>query len=344
MRARGILVFAAGICLTCAICWLTWTDQSAHARADFQRDTGRIVRDTEVRLQTYFDMLHSVKAMYALDDRIDRARFHRFIGELRLDQRYPGFQTIQFVRAVPAAQLEAYAASVRADVSVAPDGYPGFRIHPVTHAPVHYIIEYNEPHQGNENAFGLDLAALPLHLRAIEMCRDSGEIVATEPLTLVQDASGEPGFVARAPLYRQGVTLDTAAQRREALVGFVAIVFRANALMREVIDGALLEHLRVRIEDGGYVNGAMTVRADTDLLLYDSAGKAGAPPRNAEPAALVAEKILEVGQRRWLLRFEGRDGARYGDAWALVLVIGAAGLIISALLAALLMLTPVRRV
>jgi CHASE1-domain containing sensor protein len=343
MRARGLFAFAAGICLTGAICWVTWADQAGHARADFQRDTERIVRDTEVRLQTYFDILHGVRGMYALDDRIDRARFHRFIGELRLERRYPGFQAIQFVRAVPEAQLEAYAASVRADASVDPGGYPGFRIHPVTRTDVHYIIEYNEPFKGNENAFGLDLAALPLHLRAIEMCRDSGEIVATEPLTLVQDASGEPGFVARAPIYRQGVTLDTADQRRAALVGFVAIVFRANALMREVIDGALLEHLRVRIEDGGYVNGAMAVRADTDLLLYDSAGKAGVPPRGAEQAALVSEKILEVGQRRWLLRFEGRDGARYGSPWLAVLVIGAAGVSISALLAALLTLKTARR-
>nr|GEU28476.1 hypothetical protein [Tanacetum cinerariifolium] len=325
---RGVPRHRRALCRPCAGCG-TWFRSAvvdaplAHARARHPRLCRRHLPDVRDLLAHLDRPVGPCAGRLPARHGPHRARYRGAAANLFRHAPQRQGDAIQFVRAVPAAQLGAYAASVRADASVAADGYPGFRIHPVTHAPVHYIIEYNEPHQGNENAFGLDLAALPLHLRAIEMCRDSGEIVATEPLTLVQDASGEPGFVARAPLYRHGVTLDTAAQRREALVGFVAIVFRANALMREVIDGALLEHLRVRIEDGGYVNGAMTVRADTDLLLYDSAGKAGAPPRNAEPAALVAEKILEVGQRRWVLRFEGRDGARYGDAWALVLPEGA---------------------
>ena len=338
MRARAVLAFVVGLCLTGAACYLVQADQRARTEDSFQRDAEKIARDTELRLQTYFDMLLSVKGMYALDGRIDRVRFHRFIAELRLERRYPGFQALQFVRAVPAADLDAFAGTVRADTGLDPAGYPNFRVHPVTHAPVHYVIEYTEPLKGNENAFGLDLAALPPHLRSLELGRDTGEIIATEPILLVQDVSGEPGFVTRAPVYRLGAPVETAAQRREALVGFVAIVFRVNALMREVIDGALLEHLHVRIEDGGYVSGAMALRAGNDNLLYDSAGKAGAPASGTARAALVSEKILEVGQRRWLLRFEGRPGSRYGDgsAWLLVCAIGVAGAIISALTAALL--------
>jgi CHASE1-domain containing sensor protein len=344
MRARGILALVAGLCLTGAACYLVYADQRTHIEDSFQRDTEKVARDTEMRLQTYFDMLLSVKGMYALDDRIDRVRFHRFIAELRLERRYPGFQALQFVRAVPAAELDAFATAVRADTGLEPAGYPNFRVHPVTHAPVHYVIEYTEPLKGNENAFGLDLAALPQHLRSVEVGRDTGEIIATEPILLVQDVSGEPGFVTRAPVYRLGAPVGTAAQRGAALVGFVAIVFRVNALMREVIDGALLEHLHVRIEDGGFVSGAMAPRTNGDNLLYDSAGKAaaadgaGAGAGDTAPAMLVSEKVLEVGQRRWLLRFEGRPGSRYGDGsgWWLVCAIGVAGAIISALTAALL--------
>jgi len=338
MRARSLVVFVVGLCLTGTACYLVHDDQRAHVQDSFQRDTEKVARDTEVRLQTYFDMLLSVKGMYALDGRIDRVRFHRFIAELRLERRYPGFQALQFVRAVPAAELDAFTGAVRADTGIEPAGYPNFRVHPVTHAAVHYVIEYTEPMKGNESAFGLDLAALPPHLRSVQLGRDTGEIIATEPILLVQDVSGEAGFVTRAPVYRLGAPVDTAAQRTEALVGFVAIVFRVNALMREVIDGALLEHLHVRIEDGGYVSGAMAPRTGNDNLLYDSASKAGAAAGDNAPAALVSEKVLEVGQRRWVLRFESRPGTRYGDGggWLLVGVIAIAGAIISALTAALL--------
>jgi signal transduction histidine kinase len=336
MRSRGLPAFVIGVCVTIGTCYLVATEQRAQVRANFQRDADKVTRDTEVRLQTYYDMLLSIKGMYALDDRIDRASFHRFIQELKLDRRYPGFQAIQFVRVVPAARLAAYTESVRRDTSIDPRGYPDFHIHPANNHPLHYIIEYTEPLKGNENALGLDLAALPVHLKSLEMARDSGDIVATERITLVQDASGEPGFIARVPVYRNGAPLQTSAQRAEALVGFVAIVFRVNTLMREVIDAALLSHLHVRIEDSGY-SGTAIGSATSDALLYDSDGKVDTnQPRNLLPIDLTALKVLPVGHRRWLMRFHGHEGSRYGSSSMPVLLIGLAGFIISALISALL--------
>ena len=56
----------------------------------------------------------------------------------------------------------------------------------------------------------------------------------------------------------------------------------------------------------------------------------------------MAEKVLEVGQRRWLLRFEGKPGVRYGGASAAVLAVALAGAVISVLAAAIAMLRPAR--
>ena len=336
MPSRGLPAFFIGICVTIGTCYVVATEQRAQVRANFQRDADKVTRDTEVRLQTYFDMLLSIKGVYALDDRIDRAGFNRFIQELKLDRRYPGFQAIQFVRVVPAPRLAEFIESVRRDTSVDPRGYPDFHMHPANSHPLHYVVEYTEPLKGNENAFGLDLAALPLHLKSLEMARDSGDIIATERITLVQDASGEPGFVARAPVYRNGAPLQTSEQRAEALVGFVAIVFRVNTLMREVVDGALLSHLHVRIEDSGF-SGTAIGPAAGDALLYDSDDKVDTnQPRHLLPADLNALKVLPVGHRRWLMRFHGHEGSRYGSSSMPVLLIGLAGLIISALISALL--------
>jgi signal transduction histidine kinase/sensor domain CHASE-containing protein len=340
LRSRGYLAFIVGICLTVGTCYLVTTAQHQQAKANFQRDADKVRRDAEVRLQTYFDMLLGIKGMYALEDRIDRARFDRFLSELQLDRRYPGFQAIQFVRALPEAQLAAFSEAVRGDTALDAMGYPDFHIHPASRRPLHYIIEITKPLKGNENAFGLDLAALPPHLKALELGRDSGEIVATERITLVQDASGEPGFVARAPVYRNGAPLQSVGQRRAALVGFVAIVFRVNTLMREVIDQSLLEHLHVRIEDSGYLSDVLARPHGADSLMYDSDGKAEThQPRGAPLEGLVAEKMLPVGQRRWVMRFEGYDGTRYGRNPLPVLLIGVAGFIISALIGALLVST-----
>jgi CHASE1-domain containing sensor protein len=336
MRARGYLAFFVGICLTAWTCYFVMEEQQKQqVRAGFQRDVEKVTRDTQTRLQIYFDTLHAMKGVYAVNERIDRLQFQRFATELDVARRYPGFQALQFVRAVPEAELPALVERVRGDTSVTPQGYPNFHLHPATLRPQHYIIEYTEPLKGNENAFGLDLAALPPHLKSIELARDSGAVVATERITLVQDATGEPGFVARLPVYRNGQPLDTTAQRREALVGLVAIVFRMNVLMREVIDAALLEHLHVRVEDGGFQD-SMPPGPDVDTLLYDSDGRVEThQPRAETVPGLTSETVMAVGHRNWIIKFEGRAGTRDGRSRLPVVLIGLAGITISALIALL---------
>jgi signal transduction histidine kinase len=337
MRGRGYLAFFVGICLTAWTCYFVMEEQQTlQVRAGFQRDTVKVARDTQIRLQIYFDTLHAMQGVYAVNNRIDRQQFHRFVNQLKIDRRYPGFQALQLVRPVPEDQLPAFVQGVQRDASITPQGYPNFHVHPASRRPLHYIVEYTEPLKGNENAFGLDLAALPPHSKALELGRDSGEIVATERITLVQDATGEPGFVARAPLYRNDMPLQTTAQRRQALAGFVAIVFRVNALMREVIEPALLEHLHLRIEDGGFQQGTAPAPG-IDTLLYDSDVKVeGGQQRADNVPGLTAQSVLPVGQRNWILKFEGRSGTRYGPSRLPVLLIGLAGVIISALIALLL--------
>ncbi|WP_373988704.1 CHASE domain-containing protein [Duganella sp. BuS-21] len=337
MRGRGYLAFFVGIVLTAWTCYFFIEEQQKlQVRAGFQRDAEKVARDTQTRMQVYFDTLYSMKGVYAINDRIDRLQFHRFVNELKIDRRYPGFQALQFVRVVPTAGLPAFVNSVQRDTSVVAAAYPDFHVHPASLRPVHHIIEYTEPLKGNENAFGLDLGALPTHLKALELGRDSGEIVATEPITLVQDKSGEPGFVARAPVYRNGMPLETTAQRREALVGFVAVVFRMNALMREVIDSALLEHLHVRIEDGGFQNGKVP-GPDANTLLYDSDGKVQSHQARLETiSGMSTSTVLPIGQRNWVIKFEGRAGTRYGRSQLPVVFIALGGVIISGLIALLL--------
>ena len=330
MRTQGYLAFVTGICITLYTCMLVMGAQKATIRSDFLRDVDKVTSDTNIRLQIYFDMLLSMKGTFAVNEQVGRDQFARFVRELNLTQRYPGFQAIQFVRPVPQAGLDAFNARVRADTSVEAGGYPGFLIHPPSLRAEHYIIEFTEPMKGNENAFGLDLSALPPHRAALESGRDSGRIVATERIILVQDKTGQAGFVARAPVYRNGMPVETVEQRRRALVGWVAIVFRVDDLIREVADPALLSQLSLRIHDAGNVSEGAAGRPDTANIMFDT--------RRSGPVVkgLTAEKRLRVAQRQWVASFAALEGERYSADLSSVLWIGAGGALVSALIALLL--------
>ena len=344
MRIHGYLAFIVGICVTVWVCMFVINVQDRQTSEAFQRDTQKIARDTNVRLQTYFDMLLSIKGVFAVKEDVSRLEFSRYVRELDLKRRYPGFQAIQFVRRVSDQELDAYAARIRADTTLQSGGYPDYKVHPASVRPEHFMIEYNEPMKGNENAFGLDLAALPPHYRALQLGKATGRIVATERITLVQDVSGQPGFVARAPIYRRGASLVTEAERDAALIGFVAIVFRMHDLMGEVIDSPTLQHLYVRVNDAGYIRDGGALPPSVDNLLFDSFGKLGAGSRLPALAGLTSSIGLDVGERRWVMSFEGHAGSRYSRDILMISVIAVSGFVISALIGALIMILQRRRV
>jgi signal transduction histidine kinase len=329
IRTNGYLAFAIGICITVWTCFIVVDAQDSQIRSNFARDTEKVATDTSARLRTYFDMLLSLKGLFAVTGEVDREQFARFVQQLRLTERYPGFRAIQFVRAVPGADLASFTADVRKQTGVGIAGVPTFTVHPPLQRDEHFVIEFNEPMKGNENAFGLDLASLPSQLDAVLAARDSGEIVATGRTLLVQDATRHPGFVARAPIYRQNMPLDTVVQRRAAFIGVVAIVFRVEDLMREVIEPSLLQHIALKIVDIGDSTAAQS--AGPDNTLFDSR-----QPGARTLSKRVALGNINVAQRHWLVQYNALAGSRYSRDITPLILIGIAGVVISALIAALL--------
>jgi signal transduction histidine kinase len=331
IRTSGYLAFAIGICITVWTCLIVVDAQDTQIRGNFARDTEKVATDTTARLRTYFDMLHSLEGLFAVTGEVDREQFSRFVQQMRLTERYPGFRAIQFVRAVPGTDLDSFAADVRKQSGAGRDGNPPFVVHPALQRDEHFVIEFNEPMKGNENAFGLDLAGLPSQLEAVLAARDGGEIVATGRTLLVQDATRHPGFVARAPIYRQNMPLDSVEQRRAAFIGVVAIVFRVDDLMREVIEPSLLHHMTLHIVDTGDSNSAQPLAAGRDNTLFDSR-----QPGTRTLTKRIAQGQINVAQRRWLVQYNALAGSRYSRNVTPLILIGIAGVVISALIAALL--------
>jgi signal transduction histidine kinase len=331
IRTNGYLAFIVGICITVWTCFMVVDVQDTQIRSNFARDTEKVATDTTMRLRTYFDMLLSLKGLFAVTGEVDREQFARFVKQLRLTERYPGFRAIQFVRAVPGADIDSFGAEVRKQIGIGGAGIPAFLVHPTVQRDEHFVIEFNEPMKGNEHAFGLDLASLPSQRDAVLAARDSGQIVASGRTLLVQDAGRHPGFVARAPIYRQNMPLETVEQRRAAFIGVVAIVFRVDDLMREVLEPSLLRHMALRIVDTGDANTDQPQVAEPDNMLFDSG-----VPGTRTLAKRVARGNIDVAQRQWLVQYSALAGSRYSRDVTPLILIGIAGVVISALIAALL--------
>lgn len=192
----------------------------------------------EKEIERQIAKLTSLSYLYAASENITREEFKNYIESFE-----PGLtQNIRALEWVP--KIFAKDRSAFEDV-VQKDGFPGFRITelnrhgelvPAGVRDEYYPVYYLEPHAGNEAAFGFDLASEESRRDAMLHARDTGQFAATLKATLVQDQGTTPGIIAFYPVYRRGAAIDTIAERRQHLEGFVAGVSNYGSLASQLFD------------------------------------------------------------------------------------------------------------
>ncbi len=274
-------------------------ENNAHAR--FDRRVVRASRTIEKRIQTYTDILLSVRGLFAVNQNITRADWRRYIESLQLQKRYPGIYDLLFVRYVPKSERAEFERHVRNDTSIGPKGYPGFSIHPEGDRPEYFPIEFTEPFSPIPVQFGFDIGSEPVRRQALEQARDTGHPVSTGRIILV--GTEEVGFSIRVPVYRKGLPQTTVEEKRRALIGFVASAFTMKDLMQEVLGGNSRLDFQFEIFDGGIEKTTNPLPLLTkERLLYDSNDIMGAntdnnPPRYTQIAS------LDIAGRHWYIYF-----------------------------------------
>ncbi len=203
---------------------------------------------------------------------VSREQFGDFTRPLLA--RYPFVQAFNYHRVLDDDGARRQAAAMQAR-------YPGYTMFdghhlPLSPRPQHAIVDYLEPLQGNEAAFGLDVMSLPMST-TIKQAVAAGAILATPLLRLEQERGNQQGFVLLMPVYRPGAQTATAAQRRAAWIGNTGAVIRSTDLIHKILYGAdLLDDasLVVRVYVGDDVR--------PDNLIY-SLGQPGRQAAAAKP-------------------------------------------------------------
>ncbi|MEW6113108.1 MAG: CHASE domain-containing protein [Thermodesulfobacteriota bacterium] len=178
--------------------------------------------------------LQSLAAFHKSSERITRQQFQTFAQTLSKDGG--GIQALEWIPRVSDAERARYEEEARLE------GFPNFRITemnaegkliPAASRPEYYPVFYVEPYAGNEAAIGFDLASDPVRKEALDSAMETGEMVASEPLVLVQETGHQYGFLVFLPVYRTKATPETVQERRANLAGFYLGVFRVDDLMEQ---------------------------------------------------------------------------------------------------------------
>jgi len=272
------------------------------AQSRFEHETREIHRRIADRFSGYSGLLWGLRGFFHAAPDASRSRFSAYVRGLDLASRNPAVVSLNFAEHVTASRLEAFERRVRADRSMLSRGYPEFRVNPAGVRDDYQVLLYLEPFEPAGHAFGLDLGDMPSG-RFEEVIQSgqlvsSGEVLARNP--------GLP-LAMRLAVYRRGMPLESAIQRKAAYAGSVGLEFSLLRLMQEAVPPDALSKMRIRLYNIGRNGDAEGGRADSQgSLLIDSSNFQG---RNHEAAGLRPDLVclerLEFGGAMLEIRFEG---------------------------------------
>jgi len=322
LASLGTLV--AGIILS-GVIFVTLRDmETRNAQAAFNGVAQERLDALETNIQLTVNNLVSLGSLIEVKPDIDRQEFVRFTETLLA--RNEAIQALEWIPRVPERSRQKYEEDRRRD------GFPSFQFTERSSAgqmtragsrDEYFPVLFVSPFQGNEKALGFDLSSDPVRRAALDRSADTGTLVATSRLALVQEISDQYGFLVYRPVYEGGVAPATVQGRRQALAGFAVAVFRVADI----------------VEKAGVARNSAT---DLDLAIFDRDAKPGERllyPKGAPhdgvgdlPRGLGATRTISVAGRRWELAVYPGSGAsfqpRHWSSWATLL----AGLLLTSLL------------
>ncbi len=312
-------VLILGLALTAAA--TVWVRQvvTQNANRIFAQTSDQMTLHIRDHLVAQEVALRAGSALFAVNGQVSRTQWRHFWEAQRTDLTVPGIQGFGFAQSIPASELSAHEALVRAE------GYPAYKVFPPGKRELYSSIVFLEPFkERNLRAFGFDMFSEPVRRAAMERARDTGHASLTGRVELVQEDGREvqAGVLMYLPVYKKNASLKRIQDRQNALLGWVYSPYRMDDLMRGILmewRDELGKAIHLTIYDGH--------QAMPEQLLYSS------QPDRKDPNTSASSQIrtLESHGRRWLLVFD-HEASVSGVAFIAVWLTLGGGVLVSGLL------------
>jgi signal transduction histidine kinase/CheY-like chemotaxis protein len=305
--SRGILpylILLLGFCFTLLVYHYFSKLTLEQDRISFDRSVQEIQDSVTSRIDTSIALLRAGTGLFAASDSVEANEFEQFVEQIKLEQNYPGVLGIGFSMYFPAQKkADVIAEMHRQHIN-------GFHVWPEDSPRSEYnAILYLQPAtKDNQKAIGFDMGTEEVRHQAMDAARDSGRPTASGRVRLVQEQGVEvqqEGFLIYMPVYRKNAPVNTVAERRAALIGFMYSPYRAGDFLGQIT------------KEKNY---------DVSFLVYDGTdqkpGNLLSPPSNetiSEPL-FTEKKQLEIADRKWTIvyttkpsfaKYSGRSLLKY---------------------------------
>ena len=280
---------------------LDWEQQRVQVR--FEAAASSYVSAIKNEIGRHQEAVSSIANFHRSSDATNRAAFGAFVRAVLLE--HDDTQALEWVPRVSHVERSEYEEKARragyADFRFTESSIDGGLV--AAHARDEYFpVYYAEPYEGNEFAMGFDLASDPVRLKLLEQARDSGEIITSGRINLVQLADGQYGYLMFKPIYRGGSIPQTVTARRQQLEGYVLGVFRLSDFFDEALDDSTHATLDVWAYE-------QVAPGERELLYFRRAGAAEGVGLSVVDVPsfyndMMMELVLDSQGQQWVFLFK----------------------------------------
>ncbi|WP_025565022.1 CHASE domain-containing protein [Psychromonas sp. SP041] len=233
-----------------------------------------IAEQISIRFQDAIDKsvndLQGLQAFYSANkEHLSQYQFNQYMKVLNIKER-DYIQALSWVPLVRGNEREEFEALLKIQTK-------NFRITEKTDdgglaasqvKPYYTPVSYVSPYSFNNKAIGFDLNSNDIRRRSLELARNSGKMVTTAKIQLVQQSVDSAGILIIAPIYKQGFPTNSIEQRIDALLGYATGVFRIATLMEKAKARADTEGLELTLLDINKENGSLLYGQEDNKHLF----------------------------------------------------------------------------
>ena len=286
------IVLIIALSFTLAYAFYVSLSVKEKAQSALEAESNQIIARIDTRLEAHAQLLRTGAAFFEASDTVTRTDWHKFIEHQQIDENMPGVMGVGYAMRVPAEGLKKF------EEHISIEGFRNFKVFPSGLRPIYTSVIYIEPFTGsNQQTIGLDMYSNPIHRAAMDKACDFSMASLTGIVTLARSETGETSdAVLFVPVYFKEMPVNTLAERRAAIKGWVFSPYKTSTLM-----GGILKNYERNEASRIYLQIYDGQTMDTKSLMYDS--EVGKPKKDDEYYSLGVQLPYSFNGTRWTLNF-----------------------------------------
>ncbi|WP_440875665.1 CHASE domain-containing protein [Thalassotalea sp. PLHSN55] len=286
---RFFVVIASAMgCIAISLLFVFSQKSNQHHRNDgFEDATTLITNSINQKASQIAFQVNALAALLSASDEVTEHEFRQFAQRVYLPES--GIKALEWVPAVTQKNKASFEKMASEEHSFPYAIYePSMMGDLIKASPraLYFPVLYIYPAENRRSIFGLDFITHPDKYAAMNQAKKTGEIVASAPITLVQDNFERPGSLIFFPIYNSGSALHFGEQRSSNFVisGYVSAVVQFDDFFQNLASTLQEQNIQFSILDNS--NNA-------PYILYGQ--------ESVYQNRLVQKLTMDLFSRQWLI-------------------------------------------